>query len=87
MTIFANGGHAYMTVAGLRLDTSAAEDPSDQQGPRWRPLRQANGGFVGSPPARALSRSPLAGRLRLKLLAELRSVASRNSNRRIRWPA
>jgi cell wall-associated NlpC family hydrolase len=46
VTIFANGGHAYMTVAGLRLDTSAADDPSNQQGPRWRPLRQGNEGFV-----------------------------------------
>ena len=46
VAIFANPGHAYMTVAGLRLDTSAADDPSDQQGPRWRPLRPANQGFV-----------------------------------------
>ena len=46
MTIFANGGHAYMTVAGLRLDTSSADDPSNLQGPRWRPLRQGNEGFV-----------------------------------------
>jgi cell wall-associated NlpC family hydrolase len=46
VTIFANGGHAYMTVAGVRLDTSAAEDPSGLQGPRWRPLRQTNEGFV-----------------------------------------
>jgi cell wall-associated NlpC family hydrolase len=45
VTVFTNPGHAYMTVAGLRLDTSAADDPSDQQGPRWRPLRPANGGF------------------------------------------
>jgi cell wall-associated NlpC family hydrolase len=45
VTIFTNPGHAYMTVAGLRLDTSAADDPSDQQGPRWRPLRQSNAGF------------------------------------------
>jgi hypothetical protein len=45
VTIFANGGHAYMTVAGLRLDTSAADDPSNQQGPRWRPLRPGNGGY------------------------------------------
>ncbi len=45
VTIFSNPGHAYMTVAGLRLDTSAADDPTDQQGPRWRPLRQNNGGF------------------------------------------
>jgi cell wall-associated NlpC family hydrolase len=46
IAIFANAGHAYMTVAGLRLDTSAADDPSNQQGPRWRPLRPENVGFV-----------------------------------------
>lgn len=46
VTIFANAGHAYMTVAGLRLDTSPAEDPSNLEGPRWRPLRQTNAGFV-----------------------------------------
>jgi hypothetical protein len=46
VTIFSNAGHAYMTVAGLRLDTSAADDPSNQQGPRWRPLRPANAGFT-----------------------------------------
>lgn len=45
VTIFTNAGHAYMTVAGLRLDTSSADDPSNQQGPRWRPLRPANEGF------------------------------------------
>ena len=46
VTIFANPGHAYVDVAGLRLDTSAADDPSNQQGPRWRPLRRANTGYV-----------------------------------------
>ncbi|MGA2321723.1 MAG: hypothetical protein ABSG95_13435 [Solirubrobacteraceae bacterium] len=46
VTIFSNPGHAYMTVAGLRLDTSSADDPSNQQGPRWRPLRPANEGFT-----------------------------------------
>jgi cell wall-associated NlpC family hydrolase len=46
IAVFANAGHAYMTVAGLRLDTSAADDPSNQQGPRWRPLRPENAGFV-----------------------------------------
>jgi cell wall-associated NlpC family hydrolase len=45
VTIFSNPGHAYMTVAGLRLDTSAADDPSNQQGPRWRPLRASNSGY------------------------------------------
>jgi cell wall-associated NlpC family hydrolase len=46
VTIFANPEHAYMTVAGLRLDTSPADDPSDREGPRWRPLRPENSGFV-----------------------------------------
>jgi hypothetical protein len=46
VTIFSNPEHAYMDVAGLRLDTSTANDPSNLQGPRWRPLRPANGGFT-----------------------------------------
>lgn len=46
VTIFANGGHAYMTVAGLRLDTSPVNDPSNLEGPRWRPLRPENAGFT-----------------------------------------
>jgi hypothetical protein len=46
VAVFANAGHAYMTVAGLRLDTSAADDPSNQQGPRWRPLRTNNSGYT-----------------------------------------
>jgi cell wall-associated NlpC family hydrolase len=46
VTVFANGGHAYMTVAGIRLDTSSADDPSNQQGPRWRPLRHGNTGYT-----------------------------------------
>jgi cell wall-associated NlpC family hydrolase len=45
VAVFSNPGHAYMTVAGLRLDTSAADDPTAQQGPRWRPLRLANQGY------------------------------------------
>ncbi len=46
VAIFSNPEHAYMTVAGMRLDTSAADDPSNQQGPRWRPLRPENGGYT-----------------------------------------
>jgi hypothetical protein len=46
IAVFSNPSHAYMTVAGLRLDTSAADDPTNQQGPRWRPLRTANGGYT-----------------------------------------
>jgi cell wall-associated NlpC family hydrolase len=51
VTIFTNPEHAYMTVAGLRLDTSSADDPSNQQGPRWRPLRPGNEGFSIRHPA------------------------------------
>jgi cell wall-associated NlpC family hydrolase len=46
IAVFGNSGHAYMDVAGLRLDTSAADDPTNQQGPRWRPLRTGNGGYT-----------------------------------------
>ncbi len=46
MTILTNPGHAYLDVAGLRLDTSPANDPSNLEGPRWRPLRPGNPGFV-----------------------------------------
>ncbi|HWG08715.1 MAG TPA: hypothetical protein VN672_06875 [Solirubrobacteraceae bacterium] len=46
IAVFGNSGHAYMDVAGLRLDTSAADDPSNQQGPRWRPLRTENAGYT-----------------------------------------
>jgi cell wall-associated NlpC family hydrolase len=46
VAVFGNAGHAYMDVAGLRLDTSAADDPSNQQGPRWRPLRVGNAGYT-----------------------------------------
>jgi len=45
ITIFTNPGHAYMTVAGIRLDTSSADDPSGARGPQWRPLRHSNRGF------------------------------------------
>jgi cell wall-associated NlpC family hydrolase len=45
VTVFTNPGHAYMTVAGLRLDTSPVDDPSNEEGPRWRPLRPGNPGF------------------------------------------
>ncbi|HEY3828582.1 MAG TPA: hypothetical protein VGL57_05245 [Solirubrobacteraceae bacterium] len=51
VTIFTNPEHAYMTVAGLRLDTSSADDPTNEQGPRWRPLRPANAGFMVRHPA------------------------------------
>jgi hypothetical protein len=45
ITIYANAGHAYAIIAGLRLDTSAAGDPSGAKGPRWRPALRSSRGF------------------------------------------
>jgi hypothetical protein len=45
ITIFSNRGHAYTVIAGLRLDTSAADDPAGGKGPQWRPLRKSNRGY------------------------------------------
>jgi hypothetical protein len=42
ITVYTASSHAYLTVAGIRLDTSAADDPSGLAGPRWRPLRNTN---------------------------------------------
>jgi hypothetical protein len=45
ITIFSSPSHAYMSIAGIRLDTSTAGDPSRLAGPRWRPLRVSNRGY------------------------------------------
>jgi hypothetical protein len=46
VTIYANRGHVYMEVAGLRLDTSAVGDPGGRSGVRWRPLIGKRHGFA-----------------------------------------
>ena len=45
VTVYTNPAHAYMAIAGIRLDTSPAGDPGGLLGPRWRPLRASNAGF------------------------------------------
>jgi cell wall-associated NlpC family hydrolase len=45
ITVWTSSGHAYMTIAGIRLDTSAAGDPSGLKGPRWRPLQRPSRGY------------------------------------------
>jgi hypothetical protein len=45
ITVYTNPGHAYVVIAGLRLDTSAAGDPSGAKGPRWRPTLRSSRGF------------------------------------------
>ncbi|MDX6655080.1 MAG: hypothetical protein QOH18_2474, partial [Solirubrobacterales bacterium] len=48
ITIYANGGHAYMTVAGYRFDTSG--DEGEETGPRWHEELLDNVGFVSRHP-------------------------------------
>jgi cell wall-associated NlpC family hydrolase len=45
ITVYTNPGHAFVVIAGLRLDTSAAGDPSGGKGPRWRPTLRSTRGF------------------------------------------
>jgi hypothetical protein len=48
ITVYANAGHAYMVIAGLRLDTSG----TGGSGPRWQTLQRDPAGFVARHPAR-----------------------------------
>jgi hypothetical protein len=44
ITVYANGGHMYAVIAGLRWDTSAYG--SGGKGPRWRGSKRPSGGFA-----------------------------------------
>jgi cell wall-associated NlpC family hydrolase len=46
VTIYANKGHVYAEIAGLRLDTSAVGDPGGRDGVRWRPVIGKRRGFA-----------------------------------------
>jgi hypothetical protein len=46
ITVYANSGHAYVYLAGLRLDTSG----SGGKGPRWRLEQRPASGFVARHP-------------------------------------
>jgi hypothetical protein len=48
ITIYANGGHAYMVIAGLRFDTSGR----GEKGPRWRLEPRSERGYVKRHPSR-----------------------------------
>ena len=47
ITVYANSGHAFVVIAGLRLDTSG----SGESGPRWRPQPRSGRGYVVRHPA------------------------------------
>ena len=45
ITIYANSGHAYTVIAGLRFDTSSAGSGGGS-GPRWRSRGRSSSGYV-----------------------------------------
>ena len=53
ITVYANGGHAFIEIAGIRFDTSAEQDPNPPSGtgPRWRPVMDSTSGFMARHPA------------------------------------
>jgi hypothetical protein len=46
MTIYTNPAHAFIEIAGIRLDTSTAGDPNGLSGPQWRPPLNVLDGYV-----------------------------------------
>jgi cell wall-associated NlpC family hydrolase len=50
ITVYTRASHAFVVIAGLRLDTSAAGDPSGLKGPRWRPTLRSTRGFKARHP-------------------------------------
>jgi hypothetical protein len=47
ITVYANAGHTYMVVAGLRFDTSAVGERLRQgSGPRWRATKRKPRGYT-----------------------------------------
>jgi hypothetical protein len=57
ITVYTNPGHAYVVIAGLRLDTSggdraAPEEAASGRGPRWRKYRRSPRGYTARHPRR-----------------------------------
>jgi peptidoglycan hydrolase-like protein with peptidoglycan-binding domain len=50
ITVYANSGHAYTVIAGLRFDTSSA-GAGGESGPRWRNKWRSPDGYVVRHPA------------------------------------
>jgi peptidoglycan hydrolase-like protein with peptidoglycan-binding domain len=49
ITVYANSGHAYVVIAGLRFDTSSAGD-GGEKGPRWRKTARSSAGYTARHP-------------------------------------
>jgi len=53
ITVYAHGGHAYMVVAGLRLDTGMRDpDAPTTSGPAWSKTLRRSSAFVARHPSR-----------------------------------
>jgi cell wall-associated NlpC family hydrolase len=50
ITVYTNPAHAFLEIAGIRLDTSTAGDPVGLPGPRWRPLLASTTGYLARYP-------------------------------------
>jgi hypothetical protein len=52
ITVYTNPAHAFVEIAGIRLDTSAEQDPhpAPGSGPRWRPLVTSTVGYTARHP-------------------------------------
>lgn len=52
ITVYTNAGHAFIQIAGIRLDTSALDDPNPPpgSGPRWRVIVRNPHGFLARHP-------------------------------------
>jgi hypothetical protein len=47
ITVYANKGHTYAVIAGLRFDTSAVGESLNQgRGPRWRTTLRGGAGYA-----------------------------------------
>jgi hypothetical protein len=53
ITVYTNPGHAFVEIAGIRLDTSAEQDPhpASGSGPRWRPVMDSTDGYMARHPS------------------------------------
>jgi hypothetical protein len=53
ITVYTNPGHAFIEVAGIRMDTSREGDPNPPPGtgPRWRPVMTSTSGYVARHPS------------------------------------
>jgi hypothetical protein len=53
ITVYTNPGHAFVEIAGIRLDTSREGDPhpAPGTGPRWRPVMDTTSGYLARHPS------------------------------------